>query len=487
LLVESVQDYAIFTLDPLGRVTSWNAGAERIKGYRADEIIGHSFARFYPPDNPQGVTPEAALQIAATEGRFQDEGLRLRKDGSQFWADVVITALRDPQGSLVGFSKITRDITERKRADEEMRKLHSLVENSEDFIGVASLEGEVLFVNAAGRSAVGLSGSDPGRRAKILDYVAEEDLERFKRDALPAVFRDGRWKGETLFRNLNTGASIPMWQDIFFVTEAGSHRRLALAMISRDITERKRVEASLQSARAQLAHMSRLTTMGELTASIAHEVNQPLAAVVANGSACLRWLAQEPPNLERARDSADRIVKEGNRAGQVVQRVRTLSKRKDPQRTVLDLNDIIQETLGLIEAELSGNHISVSADLAPDLPSVFADRVQLQQVILNLAMNGIESMRTVNVRPRELAVGSRVADDNRVAVTIRDNGTGFSSGETEQFFEPFFTTKPQGTGMGLSICRNIVEAHGGDIRACANADHGATLEFLLPLAAKAVA
>jgi PAS domain S-box-containing protein len=156
------------------------------------------------------VTPEAALRIAATEGRFQDEGLRIRKDGSQFWADVVITALRDPQGSLVGFSKITRDVTERKRAEEEMRKLHSLVENSEDFIGVASLEGEVLFVNAAGQSAVGLSESDQVRRTKMLDYVAEEDRERFKRDVLPAVFRDGRWKGETLFRNFNTGASIPM-------------------------------------------------------------------------------------------------------------------------------------------------------------------------------------------------------------------------------------------------------------------------------------
>ncbi len=486
-LVESVQDYAIFTLDPHGRVTSWNAGAERINGYRADEIIGHSVTRFYPPDDPEGATPEAALRTASTEGRFQGEGLRIRKDGSQFWADVVITALRDPQGILVGFSKITRDITERKHAEEEMRKLHSLVENSEDFIGVASLEGEVLFVNAAGQSAVGLSGSDQARRTKILDYVAEEDRERFKRDVLPAIFRDGRWKGETLFRNFNTGASIPMWQEIFFVTEEGSHRRLALATISRDITERKRVEASLQSARAQLAHMSRLTTMGGLMASIAHEVNQPLAAVVANGCACLRWLAQEPPNLERARDSVDRIVKEGNRAGQVIQRIRALSKRKDPQRTALDVNDVIQETFGLIEAELSGNHVSLSADLAPALPTVFADRVQLQQVILNLAMNGIESMRTVSERPRELAVGSRLAADNRVVVTIRDNGTGFSSDETEQFFEPFFTTKPQGTGMGLSISRNIVEAHGGDIRACANADHGATVEFLLPLAATAVA
>lgn len=171
----------------------------------------------------------------------------------------------------------------------------------------------------------------------------------------------------------------------------------------------------------------------------------------------------------------------------MIQRIRALSKRKDPQRTALDVNDVIQETLGLIEAELSRNHVSVSADLAPALPTVFADRVQLQQVILNLAMNGIESMLTASERPRELAVGSRLADDNRVAVTIRDNGTGFSSDETEQFFEPFFTTKPQGTGMGLSISRNIVEAHGGDIRACANADHGATFEFLLPLAAKAVA
>jgi hypothetical protein len=192
----------------------------------------------------------------------------------------------------------------------------------------------------------------------------------------------------------------------------------------------------------------------------------------------------------------ERIVKEGNRAGHVIMRIRALSKRKDPQRTALDVNDVIQETLGLIDAELSENHVSVSADLAPALPTVFADRVQLQQVILNLAMNGIESMRTASEGPRELAVGSRLADDNRVAVTIRDNGTGFSSDETAQFFEPFFTTKAQGTGLGLSISRNIVEAHGGNIRAFANADYGATFEIhgfgtigfrpaLLPLAAGA--
>ena len=358
LLVESVKEYAIFGLDPVGKVTSWNAGAEHIKGYGAEEIVGEHFSGFYPTEDRDAGKPQMELRIAAAEGRFEDEGWRVRKDGSHFWANVVITALRDHQGKLVGFSKITRDLTERKRSEE-----------------------------------------------------------------------------------------------------------------------------ALQAAQAQMAHMARVTTMGELTSSIAHEVNQPLAAVVTNGDACLRWLGNDPPNLDRARESVAGIVKEANRASEVIKRIRALAKKTPPPKTVMGVNEAIEEAIGLVGAELDRHHVLLLNELAPDLPAVFGDRVQLQQVILNLIANGIEAMDAVTERPRQLSIGSIATDDHRVQISVSDCGTGIGPESVDHLFEAFFTTKQAGLGLGLSISRTIVEGHGGRLSAIANKPYGATFKFTLPVAA----
>jgi PAS domain S-box-containing protein len=248
-----------------------------------------------------------------------------------------------------------------------------------------------------------------------------------------------------------------------------------------DITERKRSEEALRAAQAQLAHMARVTTMGELTSSIAHEVNQPLAAVVTNGDACLRWLGNDPPNLDKARLSVAGIIKEGNRAGEIIQRVRALAKKTPPQKTILGVNEAIEEVIDLVGAELARHQVLLLKELAPDLPTVFGDRVQLQQVILNLIANGIEAMEPVTDRPRELSIGSRATEDGRVLISVSDCGTGIGPESVDHLFEAFFTTKQEGLGLGLSISRTIVEAHGGRLSAIANKPYGATFQFTLPV------
>ena len=249
-----------------------------------------------------------------------------------------------------------------------------------------------------------------------------------------------------------------------------------------DITERKRSEEALRAAQAQLAHMARVTTMGELTSSIAHEVNQPLAAVVTNGDACLRWLGNDPPNLDKARLSVAGIIKEGNRAGEIIQRVRALAKKTPPQKTMLGVNEAIEEVIGLVGAELAKHQVSLLKELMSDLPTVFGDRVQLQQVILNLIANGIEAMEPVTDRPRELSIGSRATEDGRVLISVSDCGTGIGPESVDHLFEAFFTTKQEGMGLGLSISRTIVEGHGGRLSAIANKPYGATFQFTLPVA-----
>ena len=251
LLVDTVRDYAIFMMDPDGDVTSWNSGAEHIEGFKADEIIGQHFSRFYPPEEAQRGRPQALLNVAVAEGRCEDEGWRVRKDGSRYWANVVITAVHDKRGHLVGFSKITRDLTERKRAEEERQTLVALIENSHDFIGIASPDGRAQFVNPAGQKLVGLTGNDQVQRTKIVDYVVEDDQRKIRDESLPAVIRNGHWEGEMRFRHFQTGAAIPMLQHIFVIKDPGSGRRLALATISRDITERKRNEQKLEATKAR--------------------------------------------------------------------------------------------------------------------------------------------------------------------------------------------------------------------------------------------
>jgi PAS domain S-box-containing protein len=266
--------------------------------------------------------------------------------------------------------------------------------------------------------------------------------------------------------------------------EEGGNQGVAYVL---DLTERKRVEAEAREneqryreAQLELAHVTRVTTLGELTASIAHEVNQPLAGVVANAEACLRWLDREIPDLEAVRRSVEWVMDDGNRAGEVIRRVRALAKKTDIEKVPLDVNDVIREVMALVQRELISHQVLLRMELAPTLPMILGDRVQLQQVIINLVMNGIESMQSVTDRPRELVIRSGHDETEQVLVGVTDCGVGISAENADRLFTAFFTTKSSGMGMGLSICRSIIDAHGGRLWATACEPRGALFQFTIP-------
>jgi len=248
-----------------------------------------------------------------------------------------------------------------------------------------------------------------------------------------------------------------------------------------DITATKQAEEKLHKAQTELARVTRVTTLGEMTASISHEVNQPLAAVVNAAGACLRWLDGSTPNLDEARRAAGWAMKEGNRAAEVIRRVRALAKNNESPREPLDINSVIDEVIALVERELAMRHVRWRLELAPALPIVLADRVQLQQVIINLVMNGVEAMQSIADRPHELVIRSYPDEAQGVAVDVVDSGVGLCPDSADKIFNAFFTTKSGGMGMGLSICRSIIESHGGRLSAANNAGPGARFQFTLPL------
>ena len=251
-----------------------------------------------------------------------------------------------------------------------------------------------------------------------------------------------------------------------------------MSRVRKSMEDQKRAEEALRRSQAEMAHVTRVMTMGELAASIAHEINQPLSAIVNNGSACLRWLAGDSPNLDEARAAAQRIVRDGNRAGDVMTRIRAFLRKTDTEKGRLDINQIIQEVRNLSQDEAVRRGVGLRLELTEDVPPVLGDRVQLQQVILNLVMNGVEAMASVTDRPREVFISSSRHESDKVLVAVQDSGVGIDEQSLEKIFDAFYTTKPQGMGMGLAISRSIIEDHGGRLWAEANGS-GASFQFTL--------
>ncbi len=249
-----------------------------------------------------------------------------------------------------------------------------------------------------------------------------------------------------------------------------------------EMAERKRAEDAYYQAQAELARMTRLSAMGALAASISHEVNQPLAAVVTNADACMLWLSNDPPNIEEARAAVDSIAQQGTRASDVVRHIRAMFTKAAPERSTLQINAVIREVNVLLEGAAVRNQVELHTELSPDLPSILGDRVQLQQVLVNLILNGIEAMSEVSTRPRRLAIRSQLQNAEELLVSVQDSGTGIEPQDEKRIFDAFFTTKNQGMGMGLSISHSVIESHGGRLWASRNSDHGATLHFTLPVA-----
>jgi signal transduction histidine kinase len=272
------------------------------------------------------------------------------------------------------------------------------------------------------------------------------------------------------------------------LTSPSSYLRFAVFLVvaftaSELIESKRRSEEALRKSQAQLSRATRFATVAELAAAIAHEISQPLSAVVANGLACMQWLSAEPPNVHNGKVAAERIVRDGKDAGEIVSRIRALFRKTTPEKVNLNINGVIDEVLRLIQKEAVEKQTTIETDLEKRLPPVPGDRVQLQQVIFNLLLNGIEAMETVTDRPKRLLIRSKVENADSILVEIRDYGTGLA--DSERIFEAFYTTKEKGMGMGLSICRSIVEAHGGSLSTAPSQGPGTTFIFTLPLASKA--
>jgi PAS domain S-box-containing protein len=372
---------------------------------------------------------------------------------------------------------------ERKSAEESLRRSESYLAEAQKLAHTGSWVWQV-----ADRDALHLSdewyriyGFDPEdgipTLAQRLQRIHAEDRAKWLEAVDRAVGEKSDYDLE--FRIALPGGSVKYIHTVGHPVLGASGDLVQFVGSSTDITERKQAEESLRQAQADLARVNRVTTMGELTASLAHEVNQPIAAAVTNANTCLRWLTREQPDVEEARAAAMRIVKDGTRAAEIIKRIRLLFKKGTPQRELIDVNEVIREMIVLLRGEASRHNVMVGTALVTNLPQVMGDRVQLQQVLMNLIINSIDAMKNVDWA-RELAIKSQEVENEQVLVSVSDTGVGLPAQQADQIFNAFFTTKDQGTGMGLSISRSIVESHGGRLWASENSPRGASFYFTLP-------
>jgi PAS domain S-box-containing protein len=371
---------------------------------------------------------------------------------------------------------IQRKLDEDKLRDSE-DQWRAVFENTPTMYFVVDGNGTIVSVNPSGAQQLGYTVDGLVGRS-VLNVVSEADREAVQNHVAACFERLGQSSSWELRKIRKDGTKMDVRETARAMCRSG--REPVILVVSEDITERKRAEDALHRAQAELAHVTRLTTLGQLAASIAHEVNQPLAAIVADANASLNWLAAAEPELERVRETLTAIATDGHRAADVIQRIRQLATKTEPRKARLDVNDVVRDVVALVRTEVARYEITLALDSASALPSVIGDRVQLQQVVLNLVMNAIEAMAPVTDRPRKLAIRTERHADDGVRVAVHDTGVGVRAGDLDRLFSAFFTTKPSGMGMGLSISRSIIEAHGGRLWAAPDEPHGAIFQFSLP-------
>jgi PAS domain S-box-containing protein len=448
------------------------------------ESAATDWPRAFHPDDKKGMLVKwAAIRESGMPGELE---ARLRRfDGEYRWFLFRGVPLRDEHRNIVKWYGSSTDIEDRKRAEEALReseqRFRDYAETASDWLWEHGPDNRVIriseHVSNIGFSPSGLAGLS--RWDIATDIETEPEKWRMHRAMIDArqPFRDFVYTVDGGGSPIYVRASGKPVHDANgnFLGYRGTGTNITATIRA------EHAEEALREAKVELAHVTRITALGELTASIAHEVNQPLAAVIANAEACLRWLDRETPDLAAARRSAEWVISDGTRASEVVRRVRALANKSDIEKVPLDLNTAVRDVIALVQRELSDQRVSLRTELEPALPMILGDRVQLQQVIINLVMNGIEAMQQVTDLPREMVIRSRQSETRQVIVSVTDCGVGISTENANRLFNAFYTTKSSGLGMGLSICRSIVEAHGGRLTVSGNEGAGATFQFVLPL------
>jgi PAS domain S-box-containing protein len=453
------------------RVVDINDVGVRLFGARDKDELLASLDKIFVPGT-RAVFEEQMIAIAEGRTSYETETPLRKLDGEGLIVRLTMT-FPPPPARIDRVLVTIVDITERKRA--EYLTGH-VFEISPDAVYIVGRDYRYQRVNAAFERRWRM----PAERIvgmRVDDLAGREPFEETYKPNFDRCFAGEEvsfvgWFPTPAGRQCLSATYSPLRPD--------GKRVEAVLVISRDLTQHMLAAEALDQAQAELAHVTRVTTLGELAASIAHEINQPLAAIVADANASLNWLAAADPNLEMVREALAAVVNDGHRAGDVIQRIRQLATKTDPQRARMAINDVIRDILPLVRTEVRSHDVSLRLDLAPALPPVLGDRVQLQQVLINLVMNGIEAMASVADRPRELVIRSAPHEGGQVLVAVEDAGVGIDPNSVNQLFSAFFSTKPAGMGMGLSISRSIVEAHGGRLWATPNPTHGATFHFALP-------
>ncbi len=468
-----------FIVGATGTVLSVNSFGASQLGRGIDELVGQPVLDvFYEPDRDL-VQRNLSICLENLGQPRSWEARKVRKDGTVLWVRENAKAVRWAKDDPV-FLVSCEDVTERKRAEDKLQQSEAFLSEAQRLSHTGSFawhvpSGEISWSEEMFRLFeydtsvkptldLVLQRIHPGDRPFIQELLGGEGAEvSVGEDEFRLLMPDGRVKHILSLR----------------ATGGDEYARTSTLVGSiMDVTQREQAEQALRQAQADLARVSRVTTMGELTANLAHEVNQPITAAVTNANACLRWLAADIPNLEEARAAARRIVNDGTRAAEIVSRTRQVFEKGAPHRQPVDIDDVIRETITLLNGEAARHAISVRQRLAAGFPDVMGDRLQLQQVVMNLIMNSIEALKEVE-GARDLLIKSQRTDEDEVLVSVSDSGVGLPPRRAEQLFDTFFTTKPHGTGMGLSISRSIVEAHGGRLWAEPNIPRGAVFQFTL--------
>jgi PAS domain S-box-containing protein len=406
---------------------------------------------------------------------------RLRRhDGTYRWFLFRTNPLRDESGTIVKWYGVNTDIEDRKRAEGELRRAYDSFADAQRLSKTGSFITDLVGDDHNwSDETYRIFEFEPGTNVtvqRIRDIIHADDLSSF--DSVIARALTGLDVNFS-FRIVTANGALKHVRGVAHVIEQIEGRPMFVGALQ-DVTESMIAEEALNLARSQLAHVARVTTLSELTASIAHEVNQPLSGIITNASTCLRMLDAHPPNVDGARETARRTIRDGNRASDVITRLRAMFSNKELSLEPLDLNEATREVIVLSLSELQRNRVVLQSELADDLPNVTGDRIQLQQVILNLLRNGSDAMVDVRDRPRHMLITTAREHRDRVRVTVRDAGTGFDRQNLDSLFEAFYTTKSDGMGIGLSVSRSIVEKHHGRLWAEPNEGAGATFSFSIP-------